>query len=212
MLQKYQIRCMATAAIVFFLGYLFVCGCDTWSTLVDAAGFAVTATCLLVLAYRKIIWKIDPFLDVPDFGKIDKVVLEFTHATKPNLGTDVPAEEGRDICLKEASFVCKQEGAFIKSMTLSTEQIKSKALIGHFIKMPDGSWSLYYIYGTDPNNTFKAVNPRQSGACVAEYDSKRGYWVGGYWTDQLTRGTIHFADYETVKKQFSGTEGVVYLN
>lgn len=96
MLQKYQIKGIVVAAVVFFLVSLFVRGGETESAFVDSVGFAVTATCVLVLAYRKIIWRIDPFLDVPDFGKIDKVVLEFTHVTTPNLGTDVPAKEGRN--------------------------------------------------------------------------------------------------------------------
>ena len=129
MLQEYQIKGIVVAAVVFFLVSLFVRGGETESAFVDSVGFAVTATCVLVLAYRKIIWRIDPFLDVPDFGKIDKVVLEFTHVTTPNPGTDVPAKEGRNICLKEADIVCKQEGALIKSMTLSMEQIKSEVFL-----------------------------------------------------------------------------------
>ena len=43
----------------------------------------------------------------------------------------------------------------------------------------------------------------QIGSCSASYDPDLGYWIGRYWTDQLTRGRIHFADFETVQEKLN---------
>ena len=43
----------------------------------------------------------------------------------------------------------------------------------------------------------------QIGSCSASYDNDLGYLVGRYWTDQLTRGRIHFADFETVQEKLN---------
>lgn len=203
MVKKTQLKAWVaistSSGLLSFVIRLWVAGGFEFSIVPSSIGTAMTTALVLQFIYRKFLWKYDPFLKVPNLSGKREVVLEFRHAISPNTDRNIPAEEIR-LYRKKAQVEIKQEVCDIVLMLLNTEQINSKVQVGRLVRENDSSpYTLYYIYRTNSHSGYRVDNPDQYGACHACFDITRGYWIGDYWTDQLTRGTIHFADMDTVK-------------
>lgn len=193
-MEKYQLRIISLVAILAFCLFFFLQG-GTFCAAVSSVGLAVTVACVAYYLYRNFIWKIDPILNVPNLSNIKEVVIEFDHARQAdgvNPAPEIEHNRKKAIIIDVSQHICEF------TFTLHTNEMESNIFAGRFIKEDQkrNRYTLYYIYKTLGKNT--KFND-QFGACRARYDPELGYWIGDYWTNQLTRGRIHFADLKTVK-------------
>lgn len=195
-MEKYQLRIICFIAVIAFC-VSFFCQGGTFIAAVTSVGTAVTIGCIAYWLYRDFLWKIDPILKVPNFSRIEEVVIEFDHVRQTNGVNPAPEIEHNR---KKAYITDVSQRACEFTFTLQTGEMESNIFAGRFVKEDPkrNRYSLYYIYRTLGKNT---KFHDQLGACRAIYDPELGYWVGKYWTNQLTRGRIHFADLKTVKEK-----------
>ena len=102
-----------------------------------------------------------------------------------------------------------QSGCNIR-MKIQTNQMKSKTLNGKFVLDDYNDYVLYYHYCTDSRGSADKRYPTQYEACCAEPDMFLGHWAGSYFTDQLTRGRIHFCSLDELRKKLIQTDP--YMN
>lgn len=197
-MENYQLKIICLVAVAAFCVAFFFQG-GTFVAAFSSVGTGVTVGVLAYWLYWNWLWKIDFILKVPEIYKLKEVVLEFDHVQEFD-GVN-PAPEIETTYKRATISDCSQHVCDIR-FSLHTDEMISDIFAGRFIKDDPtrNKYTLYYMYRTKGKRT--EFND-QIGSCSASYDPNLGYWVGRYWTDQLTRGRIHFADFETVQAKLN---------
>lgn len=172
-------------------------GQDLPFSVIECIGSSITAGVFANILYKKMVWRLTRFTGVPNLTNITEVVFEFEHALEAVPGKAAP--ETRHY-RKPGKIEITQSGCSIR-MKIQTDQMKSKTLNGKFVLDDYSDYVLYYHYRTDSRGSADKRYPTQYGACCAEPDMLLGHWAGSYFTDQLTRGRIHFCSLDELRKK-----------
>lgn len=179
------------AAVAFFIMFS-IRGQDLPFSAIECIGSSITAGVFANILYKKMVWRLTRFTGVPNLTDITEVVFEFEHEL---IATPGKAALETEHYRKPGKIEITQSGCDIR-MKIQTDQMKSKTLNGKFVLDDYDNYVLYYHYRTDSKGSAGRKYPTQYGACCAEFDMLLGHWVGSYFTDQLTRGRIHFCSLE----------------
>ena len=204
-MERGQIKLVSIFAAVAFFIMFSIRGQDLPFSAIECIGSSMTAGVFANILYKKLVWRLSRFTGVPNLTSITEVVFEFKHELVSESGEAVL--ETRHY-RKPGKIEIIQSGCNIR-MKIQTDQMKSKTLNGKFVLDDYNDYVLYYHYRTDSRGSANKRYPTQYGACCAEPDMILGHWVGSYFTDQLTRGRIHFCSLDELRKK-TDSDGSIY--
>lgn len=196
-MERGQIKLVSIFAAVAFFIMFSIRGQDLPFSVIECIGSSITAGVFANILYKKMVWRLTRFTGVPNLTNITEVVFEFEHELEAVPGKAAP--ETRHY-RKPGKIEITQSGCSIR-MKIQTDQMKSKTLNGKFVLDDYSDYVLYYHYRTDSRGSADKRYPTQYGACCAEPDMLLGHWAGSYFTDQLTRGRIHFCSLDELRKK-----------
>ena len=204
-MERGQIKLVSIFAAVAFFIMFSIRGQDLPFSAIECVGSSITAGEFANILYKTLVWRLSRFTGVPNLTSITEVVFEFKHELVSESGEAAPETRRYR---KPGKIEITQSGCNIR-MKIQTDQMKSKTLNGKFVLDDYNDYVLYYHYRTDSRGSANKRYPTQYGACCAEPDMILGHWVGSYFTDQLTRGRIHFCSLDELCKK-TDSDGSLY--
>lgn len=137
----------------------------------DALSYTITITSFVVALYVTVIWKINPFENVPKLRKEYRGELISTYDNKK-----------RDI------KILVKQNLFETKIIFESEESSSKSITANFYD-EYGTKMLSFGYINNPKAIYKDRSPIHYGMCILEIKDKE-HLEGQYFTDRCTRGDI----------------------
>lgn len=201
-------------ALVAILSFVVITHLWPERDTLGSVSLSVTTTAAVIsvsyMLFKVGVWRIVARVKgVPIIHGRHDATIEFKHSTTPSKIPGCPPAEGK-VVRKPAQVVIEQCYRDFH-MVLSTEQINSKTFVGK-IQGSGIEAEIIYMYRTEVNQGRFAQYPMQTGACVLVKNTSYECYVGRYWTDQLTHGTIYFDKVSSVAQHARSLESGISVD